>query len=104
MPRPYHLFDQFCENRQTLPDHLQADTIAQPEIAGAAEAVTGDQQQVLLLGLFGKCHRIAARGLHKKIESTVRLNAFVSVCGEVIIEEISVFFVCLNVYLCIDAM
>lgn len=44
--------DQRLENRQTLLDHLIAYTVADPEVFRTAEAGTGNNQQILLLGQF----------------------------------------------------
>ena len=67
------LFDQIRKNRQTLPNHLQADTIADPEISGTAEAVAGDQQEIFLFCFLGESNRIPTRSLHKEIEGAIGL-------------------------------
>ncbi len=83
-------FYQGFEYRQALLDQFIADAVADPEVTGAAEAVTGYQQQILLLGLFGKCHGIAAGGFDKQVEGTVGLGHFVAHGGESLIERTAV--------------
>ncbi len=45
---------QLGKQGQAALDFVQADAVAHPEIAGAAEAVAGDKQQIQCLGLLGK--------------------------------------------------
>ena len=52
-------------------DQLIADAVADPEIAGAAEAVAGNNQQILQFCLFREGIGIAAGGFDEQVESAV---------------------------------
>ena len=51
----------------------QTYAVAQSEIAGAAEIITGNHQKILFLCLFGEGLGIATGRLHKEVERAVRL-------------------------------
>ena len=78
-------------------DHFHADTVADPEITGAAEAVTGHQQQILLFGLFGEGVGIAAGGLDEQVEGTVGLGHFIAAGGQPFVEGFPVGIIGLQV-------
>ena len=60
-------------------DHGGIDAGADAEEAGAAEAVSGDDQQVVVeLGLLGERVRVAVGSLDEQVERTVRLGTLVA--------------------------
>ena len=67
-------------------DHVVADAVADPEVSRAAEAVAGDQEQVLLPGLFGEGVCVPAGGFDEEVEGTVGPGHFVAHCGESLVE------------------
>ena len=54
--------DEMLENGQTADDGIVADAVADPEPAGATEAITGHYQQIFLLGGFAECIGIPIGG------------------------------------------
>ena len=58
----------------------EANAVAQPEIAGTAEIITGNDQKIFFLCLFGERLGVAAGSFYKKIECAVRL-CYPIACG-----------------------
>ena len=67
-------------------DHVVADAVADPEVSRAAEAVAGDQEQVLLPGLFGEGLCVPAGCFDEEVEGTVGPGHFVAHGGESLVE------------------
>ena len=64
--------DQLLKDGQTLLDHLVADTSGQAEIIGAAEIITGNDQQIVTLCLQVLKHVFRPRQ-HRRFYKDVRL-------------------------------
>ena len=60
----------------------QTYAVAQPEIAGTAEIITGNHQKILFFCLFGEGLGIATGRLHKEIERAVRLCHLITGCNQ----------------------
>ena len=82
MVRCYLFLDQLLENGQAALDEILTDTVADTEILRAAEVIAGDQQQVVLLCLFGEGGSGAAGSLDEEVEGTVGLGHLVAVGGQ----------------------
>ena len=85
------------EYRQAALNHLEAHAVADAEISGAAEAVAGNQEQIVLLGLFGESVGIPAGGLDEQVEGAVGLGHFVAHLGQAFIQGPAVAVVGLQV-------
>ena len=72
------MLNELGEDGEAFLDHFVADAIADPEIAGAAKAVAGDDQQILCLGPLRKCVGISAGGFDKEVKCTVRTGNFIT--------------------------
>ena len=64
--------------------------VGEADVAGAAEAGGGDDEEVLLLGPLTEGIRILDGGLHEKVEGTLRLYAVEADAGERAVEQIPV--------------
>ena len=71
-------------------DHVGADAVADPEVAGAAEAVAGNQQQVFLLGGLGEVDGVAAGGFDEQVEGAVGLCHFIAHGGKGLVQGLAV--------------
>jgi len=90
-------FDGGFEGRNTAGDHICVDTGAQTHEAGTAEICAGNDQQIEGFGMFGECKCISAGGLDEHVESALRLDAFVSECSQIFIQQLAVGVIDLNV-------
>ena len=64
--------------------------VGEADVAGAAEAGGGDNEEVLLLGPLTEGIRILDGRLHEKVEGTLRLYAVEADAGERAVEQIPV--------------
>ena len=98
------IFHHGPECGQGAADHVIGHTVAQPEVARAAEAVSGDYQQIVRkFCLFGKCHGVASGSLYEQIESTVRLGALIAHFPQTVIQQVAVLVISLQVRLLLGA-
>ena len=70
---PCFFLNQLRKEGEAFSNFLEADAVAQSEIAGTAEIVTGHDQKILFLCLFGEGLGIAAGGFYEKIERAIGL-------------------------------
>ena len=84
---------QLPELGQGPEDLLRGDAVGDPHVAGAAEAVAGDQDQVIGLGFFAKGLGVGLGGPGEEVEGPVRLGAGVAHLPQRVQEDVPILFI-----------
>ena len=83
-----------AEGGEAAADHVVGHAVAQAEVAGAAEAVSGHHQQVVVqLGLLGERVGVAVGGLDEQVERAVGLGALVAHLPQAVVQQVAILIV-----------
>ena len=84
------LFHQFSKGFQGSLDHCGLDAVRDPNVAGTAEGIGGNEQKLMFLRAFREGFRVRLRGFDEQVEGAVRMDAVVAEGSQGIVQKVAV--------------